>query len=298
MFHTHFRSATASGVMAVLALFNTAVVMALPSATACSPVFTISGISGGFSTHTLLDFSTQKAGGNAASFLSSHGIMISDYPVGSTPVAHDFSPSAVSFGQGALNLKVSAYVSSQGSVHGAEIVTNSEFLYGSMRTVMKSSAVPGIVEGIFFYRKLFVSIVALREAAELQFVVADNDTQETDWEILTSTTLKASADVPAGIWTTNQNFVLNQPSNHETVPLSFDPSQGFHEYRIDWVPGSTTFYLDGVQKTKLTTFTPVVAAHLIWNVWSSGDPEWSNGPPTSDSVTQIRSIEYYTGYCS
>lgn len=82
--------------------------------------------------------------------------MISDYGVGSSPVAHDFTPSAVSFGAGTLNLKVSAYVPSQGSVHGAEIVTNSEFLYGSMRTVMKSSAVPGIVEGLFFYRKLSI----------------------------------------------------------------------------------------------------------------------------------------------
>lgn len=34
--------------------------------------------------------------------------------------------------------------------------------------------------------------------------VVDDDNQEIDFEILTTTALSASADLPAGIWATNQ----------------------------------------------------------------------------------------------
>ena len=52
-----------------------------------------------------------------------------------------------------MDLKVNAYTGN-GSVQSAEIVTNSMFKYASVRTVLKSSGVPGVVEGNFFYGKL------------------------------------------------------------------------------------------------------------------------------------------------
>ncbi|KAH0582422.1 hypothetical protein H2248_010365 [Termitomyces sp. 'cryptogamus'] len=108
-------------------------------------------------------------------------------------------------------MKVSAY-SGSGAIFSSEMVTNDIFKYASVRTVLKSSPVGGVVEGNFFYL---------------------NDNQEIDWEILTSTTLQPSAEVPAGIWATNQALVPGQPSTHTTVPFTFDPSQDYHEYRID-----------------------------------------------------------------
>lgn len=79
-----------------------------------------------------------------------HGISISNYAVSSTPVAHDFAASNVAFGDGALNLKVDAFTGD--SVHSAEIITTDKLQYASVRTVLKSSPVAGIVEGNFFYR--------------------------------------------------------------------------------------------------------------------------------------------------
>ena len=38
--------------------------------------------------------------------------------------------------------------------------------------------------------------------------IAVNDTQEIDWEILTSTVSTSSACVPSGIWATNQVYIL------------------------------------------------------------------------------------------
>ena len=80
-----------------------------------------------------------------------YGIAISNYPVSSKPVPHDFVTSNVAFGDGALNLKVDAFTGD--SVHSAEIITTDKLKYASVRTVLKSSPVPGIVEGNFFYRQ-------------------------------------------------------------------------------------------------------------------------------------------------
>jgi len=236
----------------------------------------VPSIAGGFTQRTFIDFSGVTPGGNAASLLSSNGISISNYPISAGPVPRTFVPQNVALGSGSLDLKVSAYTGS-GSIQSSEISTNDVFKYASVRTVLKSSGVPGVVEGNFFYL---------------------NDNQEIDWEILTSTTLTSSPNVPAGIWATNQGLVPGTPSTHVTVPFTFNPSQGYHEYRIDWAADATTFYIDGVQKARLTTNVPTQAGHWIWNSWSNGDPNWSNGPPTADSTTHIRSIEIYKGFTS
>jgi len=125
-----------------------------------------------------------------------------------------------------------------------------------------------------------------------------NDNQEIDWEILTSTISTASACVPAGIWATNQAVTPGTQNTHQTVPFTFDPTADFHEYRIDWSSDATAFYIDGQQKTRFTTNVPTQAGSWIWNTWSNGDPCWSNGPPTANSITQIKSIEIFKGWTS
>ncbi|KAF8893413.1 concanavalin A-like lectin/glucanase domain-containing protein [Infundibulicybe gibba] len=235
--------------------------------------YVIPGRSGGFTTKQTIDFSGVN-GGNAATFLSQNGISISNYPISDSPVPHTFVPGNVALGAGTLNMKVNRY-SGSGSIQSSEISTQATFQYASVRTVLKSSTTPGVVEGNFMYA---------------------NDNQEVDFEILTTTTLNSSPDVPAGIWATNQALTPGQPSTHQTIPFTFDPSQGFHEYRIDWFSDSTTFFIDGTQKARLTSNVPTATAPWVWNSWSNGDPNWSNGPPTADSITQIRSIIIYKGF--
>lgn len=41
---------------------------------------------------------------------------------------------------------------------------------------------------------------------------------------------------------------------------------------------------------------PSVDGYWMWNAWSNGDPCWSAGPPNTDSITQIKSIDIITGY--
>ena len=84
-----------------------------------------------------------------------NGLIISDYPVASTPIGHTFTPEKVALsttsGFTALDLKTSAY--SSGNVQCAEVTTSNTFKYASVRTVLKSSPTAGIVEGNFFYRE-------------------------------------------------------------------------------------------------------------------------------------------------
>ncbi|KAH0579880.1 hypothetical protein H2248_002708 [Termitomyces sp. 'cryptogamus'] len=238
--------------------------------------YVVPSLAGGFTTRQSINFSGVSPGTNVTSFLSSNGISISSYGVTSGPVPHTFTPNNLAFDSGSLNMKVSAYAGS-GAILSSQMVTNDIFKYASVRTVLKSSPVGGAVEGNFFYL---------------------SDNQEIDWEILTSTTLQPSAEVLAGIWATNQPLVPGQSPTQTRVPFTFDPSQDYHEYRIDWVADATTFYIDGIQKARLTTNVPTQAGPWMWNTWSNGNPAWSNGPPTADSATHIRSIDIYKGYTS
>lgn len=62
---------------------------------------------------------------------------------------------------------------------------------------------------------------------------AESDLQETDIEILTKTITIASDTVGEGIWFTNQATAQGQKKSNILLPLDFDPSVDYHEYRID-----------------------------------------------------------------
>ncbi|TFK97369.1 concanavalin A-like lectin/glucanase domain-containing protein [Pterulicium gracile] len=223
---------------------------------------------------TFIDFSGKRPGENAVDFLNQYNFRVSTDTIAAPPITRKFFTENVYFGQGVLNLRVSAY-NGNGVIGSAQIHSRSYSRYGSFRVVSRSSRQGGVCEGNFFYL---------------------NDNQEVDWEMLTSTIDRSSACVPAGIWATNQATTPGGQKNSAVVPLPWDPRAGFHEYRVDWTAQATTFYLDGVQKARFTTNVPTAELLFITEAWSSGDPCWSNGPPTGDSVTEIRSIDLYQGY--
>lgn len=43
----------------------------------------------------------------------------------------------------------------------------------------------------------------------------------------------------------------------------------------------------------ITKNVPTAAGNVIANVWSNGDPGWTNGPPTSDAPATIQYIKMY-----
>ena len=90
-----------------------------------------------------------------------NGISVSKYTVNKANLPHTFVPGNVAFGSGSLDLKVSAYDGS-GSVQSSEIVTRNTFKFASVRTVIKSSTTPGVVEGNFCYCKPVLTLLEFR----------------------------------------------------------------------------------------------------------------------------------------
>ncbi|OBW68624.1 MAG: hypothetical protein AUREO_013190 [Aureobasidium pullulans] len=74
---------------------------------------------------------------------------------------------------------------------------------------------------------------------------------------------------------------LNYHSTYDTTAVS-DASTAWHEYRVDWLPGATNYYIDS--KLMSSTTSETSPGLWLWNAWSDGN---------DDSVFQMRSIDAY-----
>ena len=212
---------------------------------------------GGFNTHLSIDFTKVKEIPDTLS--------VDTYPVGAgnAPFSRLFTTDNVNLIHGdSLSMLVPGG-QTESPILGAEIrTTYNDILYGSVRTVAKASTAAGSCHGFFFYK---------------------NDTQEVDIEILTSK--------PKKVHFTNQ-AVDGVTESTCTAASPPDMTSAYHEYRIDWIPGKTMFYINGVLKRTLTENIPSIPGPWIWNNWSNGG-SWTTGPPQETSDLRIRHIEAY-----
>ncbi|MCJ1401144.1 hypothetical protein MMC11_004356 [Xylographa trunciseda] len=194
-------------------------------------------------------------------------LSISNYDIeaGKAPYSQIYNSDQVSIDDGTLQLKVPGGQTTS-PIYGAEVQTTvQDILYGSVRTTVQVSEVPGTCHGLFYYK---------------------SDNQESDIEILT-------ADLESGIHYTNQANIPGGKSTTVTHPLPSNATVVMHEYRLDWLPGKTIYYLDGAEQQVLMSNVPDVPGSWLWNNWSNGDSGWSAGPPDIDSVLKIEKIEMY-----
>lgn len=104
-----------------------------------------------------------------------------------------------------------------------------------------------------------------------------DDTQETDIEYLTDPysaannlhTDSAGGD-PIPLWYSNQAARSGSGASQKTGPAPWDVT-AVHEYRIDWTPSFTAFYVDGELQHKLTANVPNKPGSWVWNNWANGD---------------------------
>jgi hypothetical protein len=140
---------------------------------------------------------------------------------------------------------------------GGEAYTTSTYQYGSFRARIKISPNSGVHSALFLYD-----------------VATEN---EIDVE-LTSTTGKI-------LFVTWDAAIR---SNRVELPLSFDPSAEFHEYRIDWYYGIVDFYVDDALAYSFFD-APTNALTVRINSWS---PTWLP-PPSADSFSYADALEAY-----
>ncbi|HEX2740842.1 MAG TPA: glycoside hydrolase family 16 protein [Rubrobacter sp.] len=153
------------------------------------------------------------------------------------------------------------------SYEGGEILTNELHGYGSYGARMKLPNAPGSITGFFLYK-------------------APDYESEIDIEIYNDSTRRIMFTTYAG----------GAQTHTETVPLPFDPTAGFHEYRFDYLyePGtgqaSVTFYVDGSKMSSWNTGIPQTSMHLMLNSWF---PNWlESRKPKKTTYTYVDRISF------
>ncbi|KAG2225835.1 hypothetical protein INT45_007079 [Circinella minor] len=140
-----------------------------------------------------------------------------------------------------------------------------DYLYGSFRSYIKTPKIPGTVAAMYIY----------------------NTQEEIDIEIL------SSVSPPQSYFAIHPGLLENGRASHLTHDnhhLEFDPTVEFHEFRFDWSPNLCIFYVDGVEARRMTTNIPSLPGRLMFNHWSDGNPNFSQGPPEQDAIFEVLNI--------
>ncbi|KAJ3015188.1 hypothetical protein HKX48_004740 [Thoreauomyces humboldtii] len=153
----------------------------------------------------------------------------------------------------------------------AEIRTaRTDILYGSFRATFKTPAPAGAVAAFFFYA---------------------NDTAEFDVEILTRESRRVHLTVqPVGYLA---DGVTEDPATTVSKALDETPSDGFHEYRMDWHPSSVSFLTDANLTSTLSVNVPSVNGSLMLNLWGNANPAWTGPAPDRDAVMEVRDTVFF-----
>lgn len=96
-----------------------------------------------------------------------------------------------------------------------------------------------------------------------------SDTQELDIEFLSDANSQSNpGDGTRLMFYTNQAVDgVKADESAATGPVPSDATTAEHEYRIDWLPGSVTYYLDGVVQATFTNNIPSQGGQWVWNNW-------------------------------
>ncbi|KAH9883570.1 glycoside hydrolase family 16 protein [Xylariomycetidae sp. FL2044] len=175
-------------------------------------------------------------------------------------------------GDAGLQLVVAGDVE-DGMVAGAQLATTElHYHHGTFRVGMKVTDVAGTCSAFFWYQ---------------------NDTQEIDIEFLSSQFHRDKGTFPVNLVLQSKDETA-RAEDFKTVPLPFDPTADFHEYRFDFLEDRVIFYADGSVLAQMSgSGVPASAGHLLISHWSNGNPGWSAGPPDTEATTTFSYVKAY-----
>ncbi|KAI9012699.1 concanavalin A-like lectin/glucanase domain-containing protein [Phycomyces nitens] len=189
-----------------------------------------------------------------------------NYTVTSTRAAaldRKFDPDNIECTSKGIELTVKS--DSKGEFTSASFGSRStNLLYGTYRVHLKTSDVPGTIAAMF-----------LR-----------NEETEIDIELLSQ--YKDPARVHYAVHP--QIYRPDgspSPLTFGLKTLSFDPTKGFHEYRLDWLPGRIDYFTDGLQTHQLSKNIPREPGRIVINHWTDGNPNFGGAPPVKPAVLYV-----------
>ncbi|KAF4966791.1 hypothetical protein FSARC_5578 [Fusarium sarcochroum] len=181
--------------------------------------------------------------------------------------------------EGNLELLVGNAVNKDGAITASEIDTSRrDFHWGSFRAGMKLTSTKGTCAAFFWYH---------------------NDTQEIDIEFLSREFSHNRGIYPINLVVQSKKsmeagYDASKTGTYKRVNLDFDPTDTFHEYRFDYIPGQVLFYADSKLLAQMKgDDMPSAGGHLILRHWSNGNPSWSGGPPKEDATVAINYVRAY-----
>ncbi|SHK30356.1 Glycosyl hydrolases family 16 [Anaerobranca californiensis DSM 14826] len=147
------------------------------------------------------------------------------------------------------------------TLNGGEIQSKEELSFGSYEIKMKLPNAPSSITGFFlykepdFYHEIDIEIYNEKNTTALFTTYSDGDMQ-----------------------------------NHHSEEMSFDPTEDFNIYRIDYYPHKVSFYINGDLKVSWTEGFSLEPMRLIVNLWF---PKWLEGKvPVEDKFLIIDWIRY------
>ena len=147
------------------------------------------------------------------------------------------------------------------SYEGGEVLTNDLLGYGSYPARIRLPNASGSITGFFLYK-------------------SPDYESEIDIELYKDSTRRIMFTTYAG----------GRQTHTEILPLPFEPTAGFHEYRFDYAPDAVTFYVDRQPMKTWNDSIPHTSMHLILN---SCFPVWFNsGKPKKTTYTYVDHIDF------
>jgi len=212
---------------------------------------------------TLLDYKQQNNSFSAFNFIDEFNSFNTIRWVKqnhTTPGFGSFLPENITTTGGSLLIKYP-----KNTKNGGEIYTKNpyKYKYGTFKAKIKCPQLPGTITTLFTYQ-------GPDYGDEIDIEIWNNGSKKVEFTIY-----------KYEISSVTHNFVYNNPN---TI-LSFDPSNGYHEYRIDFYPDKISWWIDGVQKDYTTnqsyfpTHTMDIRVNGWWPNWTK--PGWTNSNPVS-----------------
>ncbi|KAJ3827808.1 concanavalin A-like lectin/glucanase domain-containing protein [Lentinula raphanica] len=196
----------------------------------------------------------------------------------------------------ALGIQASAHTAGSSEVHSGEIFTErSDILHGTFRMRAAVPTVPGVVFGEYLIELTISFALCVPHTNTLDcyigFFSYESDSQEQDIEFLSSDD-KSHQHVQY----TNQPGTVNgevDDDAYRDVDVGSANFTTYGEHRFDWLKTATKYYYNSNLTATITKNVPTSPSEIVLNVWSNGDPGFSQGPPKSNAVATVEYIKLY-----
>jgi len=175
--------------------------------------------------------------------------LVSDSSLGRSELKSD----NVSVSDGALSITIPG-----NSLNGGEIYTQELKDYGAFETRMKLPNAPSSITGFFLYK-----------APDYFYEIDIEVYNQPDGTLLLTT------------------YADGEKKNAYVGNLGFDPTRGFHDYRIEYGENQVSFYIDTVFIKSWSDGFPKEGMYLMLNSWF---PQWLDGVSTKE--TQTLSVDW------